>query len=285
MLHSFNYELEKLHGFETDFVKILYYDLPQNFSDIYKTHSYSRLCTILSGRKTISVKNKVLSYSPSESLLLPPHSKVDMTIEEPTQALVFELNDDLIQSVLTKTSKSIPEQSHAKIQEVLISNLHRNIKHDISSLIQNSQVQKKENPFLIDLYAQKLIYDLLEVDRASSVIMQQCQSPMEQAKSWIDNHLYETFTVQDIASALHMSESNFSHSFKKYTHRSPQKYIHSKKLEKSRELLKTSSVTDVAFTLGYENPSYFIQLFKREFGMTPKQYQLNRFHALPHGVS
>ncbi len=284
MLHSFNYELEKLHGFETDFVKILYYDLPQNFSDVYKTHSYSRFCTILNGKKTISVKNNVFSYSPSESLLLPPHSKVEMTIDQPTQALVFELNDDLIQSVVKKSSKSIPEQSHCRIREVLISSLHRNIKNDVASLIQNSQVQKKENPFLIDLYAQKLIYDLLEMDQTSSVIMQQCQSPMEHAKSWINNHLYDTFTVHDIAVALNMSESNFSHSFKKHTHVSPQKYIHTKKLEKSLELLKATSVTEVAFTLGYENPSYFIQLFKREFGMTPKQYQLNRFQNMPNRV-
>ncbi len=109
MLHSFDYELEKLHGFETDFVKILYYDLPQNFSDIYKTHQYVRLCTILNGKKKIHVKDKDFTYTPSESLLLPPYSKVGMTIEEPTQALVFELNDDLIQSVVQKTSKTLPE--------------------------------------------------------------------------------------------------------------------------------------------------------------------------------
>ncbi len=58
---------------------------------------------------------------------------------------------------------------------------------------------------------------------------------------------------------------------------SPQKYIHLRKLKKSLELLKATSVTDAAFSLGYENPSYFIQLFKREFGMTPKQYQLNKY--------
>jgi len=34
------------------------------------------------------------------------------------------------------------------------------------------------------------------------------------------------------------------------------------------------SVTDVAFELGYENPSHFIKLFKYEYKITPKQYQL-----------
>lgn len=99
---------------------------------------------------------------------------------------------------------------------------------------------------------------------------------MDQAKSWIDNHLYETFGVHDIADALHMSASNFSHAFKKHVHMTPQAYIRTQKLKESRELLKDLSVTDVSFTLGYENPSYFIQLFKREFGVTPKQYQLQR---------
>ncbi len=64
------------------------------------------------------------------------------------------------------------------------------------------------------MYAQKLIYDLLEFDQASSVIMQQCQTPMDQAKKWIETHIYDTIAVKDVASALHMSESNFSHAFK-----------------------------------------------------------------------
>ncbi|WZL82486.1 AraC family transcriptional regulator [Vallitaleaceae bacterium 9-2] len=277
MLSSFNHELEKLHGFETDYVKILYYDLPQNFSDIYKTHHYARFCTILNGEKKIQVKNKIFSYSTSESLLLPAHSKVEMTIEEPTQALVFELNDELIQSVIKKTSKELPQSRHGNIQEVLVNNLHRNIKDDVALLIQKSRFKKEQDPFLIDLYAQKLIYDLLEFDQASSVIMQQCQTPMDQAKKWIETHIYDTIAVKDVASALHMSESNFSHAFKKHANMSPQKYIHLRKLKKSLELLKATSVTDAAFSLGYENPSYFIQLFKREFGMTPKQYQLNKY--------
>ncbi len=276
MLSSLNSNLEKLDGFETDYVKILYYDLPQNLSDIYQTHSYARFCTILNGSKSIQVKNKRFHYSTTESLLLPAHSKVSMTIEEPTQALVFELNDELIHSVVKKTSRPLPPHD-GKIQEVLINNLHRNVKEDIALLIQKSLETKSLDPFLIDIYAQKLIYDLLEFDQASSVIMQQCHSPMELAKEWIEAHLCESFSIKDLANALNMSESNFSHAFKKHVHVAPQKYIHSHKLKKSLDLLKATSVTDVAFSLGYENPSYFIQLFKREYGMTPKQYQLTYF--------
>lgn len=274
MLNSFNSHLEKLDGYETDYVKILYYDLPKNFSDIYRTHSYARFCTILDGEKSIQVNNKSFSYSTTESLLLPAHSKVEMTIEKPTQALVFELSDELINSVVKKTSKEIPRKTNTKLQEVLVNNLHSNIREDVTLLMDKSKNKREQDPFLIDLYAQKLIYDLLEFDQASSVIMHQCQTPMDQAKQWIHSHIHETFSVKDVAAILNMSESNFSHAFKKHFNITPQKYIHLCKLEASLKLLKATSVTDVAFSLGYENPSYFIHLFKRKYGITPKQYQM-----------
>ena len=47
------------------------------------------------------------------------------------------------------------------------------------------------------------------------------------------------------------------------------------KLHKAKEMLKYQSVTEVAFSLGYENISHFINIFKRNFGITPKQYSLS----------
>jgi AraC-like DNA-binding protein len=71
-----------------------------------------------------------------------------------------------------------------------------------------------------------------------------------------------------------MSESNFCQYFKKITGCTPVQYFINFKMEKAIEMLKKESVTDVAFDLGYDNISYFILIFKKMYGMTPKQYQI-----------
>ena len=49
----------------------------------------------------------------------------------------------------------------------------------------------------------------------------------------------------------------------------PNDYLTSLKLNEAARLLKFSSVTEVAYDLGYENISHFIKLFKKKFGLTP----------------
>ena len=52
-------------------------------------------------------------------------------------------------------------------------------------------------------------------------------------------------------------------------------YITKRKISKAKELLKTKnlSVIQVALAVGYDDVSYFIRIFKKQTGMTPKKYQ------------
>lgn len=281
MLRSFDSELEKLNGFETDYVRILYYDLPKGYAGTYQSHGYTRICTILEGEKHIAVRGHEFTYDPHQTLVLPTHSKVHMTIAKPTKALVFELNDALIQTVAKQTdlANNLPANCTA-LNELLIGAQERNIQEDLMQLIQISAQQETKERFLIDLYSQKLVYHLLQTKEAGRLILNQTQNPMQRAVDFIHKHVHEPLQVSHIARQLHMSESTFSHAFKKEMGMTPQKYMHQVKLERAVSLLATKSVTDTAFELGYENPSHFIKLFKAAYGMTPKQYQLKHMTCL-----
>jgi AraC-like DNA-binding protein len=276
MLHSFDAQLEKLDGFETDFVKILYYDLPKCYFGNYKSYGYSRICTILEGEKQITIKNKTYTYDHNQTLLLPPHSTVHMNIEKPTKALVFELNDQLIQSVVSNANiKNKETLMESPFNELLIGNHDQNIMADVHQLIDISRSKDLCDPFILDLYAQKLVYGFLNIQKTSGLIMNQMLSPMQRAISHMKKHIHEPISIHFIAEQINMSESSFSHAFKKQMNVTPQKYMQNLKLECAIKLLAENSVTDVAFELGYENPSYFIRLFKEAYGVTPKQFQLH----------
>lgn len=81
-------------------------------------------------------------------------------------------------------------------------------------------------------------------------------------------------TISEIAYSVNMALSMFSVEFKKIIGISLNRYLINLKLNESLNLLKNNYVTDVAFDLGYENISHFIALFKKKFGLTPKQYKI-----------
>ena len=66
---------------------------------------------------------------------------------------------------------------------------------------------------------------------------------------------------------------------KKETGVTPSKYINQKKIEKAQLILVTDemSVKNVAFSLSFDDYSYFNRLFKKTTGLTPQEYR-NSYH-------
>ncbi len=279
MIQSLESGLEKIDGFETDLVKILYYDIPANYIGQYRSHSYPRLCTILEGEKHLTVDHKRYTYDSSKSLILPAHSKVIMEIDKPTKALVFELSDVLIDHVLKQAQIEIDPHEDTQNNELILNNQQSNLMEDLTALMSVGLDERHRDKFLIDLYAQKLVYGLLKHGPSSHRLLKQKQHPMAQAIEMMSGSLDERINISSIAGELQMSESNFSQQFKKHLGVSPQKFFTRLKLEKALTLLKRNTVTDVAFELGFESPSHFIRLFKENYQTTPKQYQLRGLPA------
>ncbi|MFO7887316.1 MAG: AraC family transcriptional regulator [Eubacteriales bacterium] len=266
--------LENIHGFETDYVKLLYYDIPANHIGKYQSHNYPRLCTILEGEKKVTVDHKRYTYDKSQSLMLPSHSNVLMEINKPTKALVFELNNQLIDQVIEKSNIDLDNISPESARELILNNNKNDISEDLKKLLELGIEKRHQDNFLVDIYAQKLVYNLLNISSASQCLIKGKDNPMLKAADIMKNNIKETITLKDIAQKINMSESNFSQHFKKEMGLSPQKYLNTLKLEESLELLQKNKVTEVSFDLGYDSPSHFIRIFKEKYKITPKQYQL-----------
>lgn len=270
MLESFEEKLDQANGIETEFVKILTYYLKPGYSGMYKSQSYTRFCTIVEGSKNLIIDNQSFTYTPSQSLLLPPYSEVYMDIHVPTKALVLEVSNELIEHVNKKSGNSANAVQQVNPKELLLNNLQTNIS---STVFELTKSVKHKEPFIIDLYAQQLIYQFIKNPKTSGPFAIQVSNPMDKAIQYMKQHISQPFSSHDLAALMNMSTSNFSHSFKQYTGTSPIKYMQALKMIHSKELLHRMTVTETAFELGFESPSYFIHVFKKSFGYTPKKYQ------------
>ena len=88
-------------------------------------------------------------------------------------------------------------------------------------------------------------------------------------------HLGETIRLCDVSSLVDMSDSAFSHFFKKHTNLSYVTYLNGLRISQAcRELESTAkSVSEICWDCGFNNKSNFNRLFLQAKGMTPTAYR------------
>lgn len=98
------------------------------------------------------------------------------------------------------------------------------------------------------------------------------------AVRYMNKHLYGSCTIQEIAAAVNLNPQYLASLFKKEVGITPSAYLQNIKMKEARTLLLQNdySVAEIAEILGYCNTSYFIKIFKKTYGKTPKQYIASR---------
>lgn len=99
--------------------------------------------------------------------------------------------------------------------------------------------------------------------------------PVRLCVDYIYHHLHQRITIKDLAEHTKLSSTYLSRIFKQEMHLSVSEYIRMRKIEEAENLLKHSdfSIVDIANYLAFPTESYFIQVFRKVTGMTPKKYR------------
>ena len=98
---------------------------------------------------------------------------------------------------------------------------------------------------------------------------------IEEALSFLCRRLAEPTGLDDLAAHVGLSVSRLSHLFRQEVGLTPQQYLEGQRLHRARQLLELTPrpIAAVAAEVGYENPFYFTLRFKRETGLSPRDYR------------
>ncbi|SDC12107.1 Helix-turn-helix domain-containing protein [Pelagirhabdus alkalitolerans] len=118
-----------------------------------------------------------------------------------------------------------------------------------------------------------LFFDLLNLIEASET--ETYSKPVNQAMSYIREHLSHPLTLKEISSIIYLNPKYFSKIFKKETGMTIFTYISIERVKVAKYFLKNTNETiiDISNYVGYSNQSYFTQVFKKVEGVTPTQYR------------
>lgn len=98
---------------------------------------------------------------------------------------------------------------------------------------------------------------------------------VRQVKDYIRSHLKEEITMEMLSQVTFLNPDYLTRVFKRQTGMSVKEYLMKKRMETARNLLQTTadSVSEIGAEAGYDNCSYFIKLFRKYYGQTPKQFR------------
>jgi len=93
--------------------------------------------------------------------------------------------------------------------------------------------------------------------------------------SYVEEHLYEDFSLQDVAKAADVSRTYASSVFKKECGVSLSDFIVQERINEAKRLLAADkmSISEIAEQLQFCSQSYFGECFKRVTGMTAGEYK------------
>ena len=97
-----------------------------------------------------------------------------------------------------------------------------------------------------------------------------------QAIEYVENNIDRSdLSVEELSRELGMSRVHLYKKLTAITGRSPVEFIRIIRLKRAAQMLKESqlNVSEIAYSVGFNNPKYFSRYFKEEFGSLPSDYK------------
>lgn len=138
---------------------------------------------------------------------------------------------------------------------------------------------------LQELHASETLQDMIDLlgrifgegisDSKLSEPKEQVHRLIEKTREYIASHYHKDLSIEEAAEFTGLSISHFCLLFKQETGYTFLEYLTECRIDKAKYILKNSQVKvyQIAPLVGYQDPRYFTQVFKKMTGMTPSEYR------------
>lgn len=254
--------------------------VPLKFNDLVVT-------SMLRGKKVMHLFDEPgFVYLPGETVVVP--SNVEMKIDfpeasqhNPTQCLALAIDQVKINETLQFLNERYPKDGDFWKLDHENYFFYNNIElaTTISKLIKECMSTSITKDALADLSLQELLIRIIQTQTVKAIdsdTFLNSNSPILPVVEYIRKNLQSNITLKDLSDKACMSTTSFYRFFKRELGMSPIEFIIAEKIKQAKQLLKNPSlqINEVCFQSGFEDCNYFIRLFKKYEGITPKQYQL-----------
>lgn len=266
----------ELNLFETYQESVL---VPLKFNDLVVT-------SMLRGKKVMHLfDDPGFDYLPGETVIVPSNveMKIDFpeaSIKNPTQCLALAIDHNKINDTLVFLNERYPKEDEIwKLNHENYSFYNNTeLASTINKLIRECMSYSVTKDALVDLALQELLVRIIQTQTAQRIDHNttiETDSAIYIITEYIRKNITKSISIKELSDKACMSTTSFYRYFKRELGMSPIEFILTEKIKQAKKLLKTSGIqiNEVCFMSGFDDCNYFIRLFKKYEGITPKQYQ------------
>lgn len=259
--------------------------VPLKFNDLVVT-------SMLRGKKVMHLfDDPGFDYLPGETVIVPSNieMKIDFpeaTKENPTQCIALAIDQQVIANTLDFLNEKYPKEGKSNLWKLDHENyfFYNNLElaATINKMIKECMGSSVAKDAIADLTLQELIIRVVQsqtAKRFESEHLADTSNPIAPSIDFIRKNISNNINLKDLSDKACMSTSSFYRYFKKELGMSPIEYIINEKIKYAKKLLSNPNIqiNEVSYATGFEDSNYFIRIFKKYEGVTPKQYQLMIF--------
>ncbi|OUL60502.1 AraC family transcriptional regulator N-terminal domain-containing protein [Flavobacterium sp. AJR] len=256
--------------------------VPLKFDDLVVT-------SMLRGKKIMHLfDDPEFDYLPGETVVVPANVEMkidfpDATRNNPTQCLALAIEQSKITDTLNFLNERYPKEGKDMYWQLNYQNyfFYNNVDMatTINKLIKECMSTSITKDVLADLTLKELLIRIIQTQTVKSIdegTVIQVNNPITEVTEFIKQNLKENMNLKSLSDKACMSTASFYRFFKRELGMSPIEYILNEKIKCAKNLLKNPSIqiNEVCYLSGFGDANYFIRLFKKHEGITPKQYQL-----------
>jgi AraC-like DNA-binding protein len=263
----------------------LHYAHNLTIEDVWaKLHVSTRheLIHVRKGQARLKLGSRTVEVVSDDTMLVPKgqrHSDLRTSSGE-YQVLMFVFDwpdgNELLRSLDVRRLVCIPAQAKLHLR-LLCHELQR------ESLQDSADAQQRASAVLAELVMACVRYCQpapRRVRQASQQAADQRRKRQVKAvREYLQEHFAETISLDQVATEHNMNTFYLSRAFSQEFGASITDVLAGVRMERARELLEDAelSVKQIAYQVGYTNGNYFSKVFRRYYGLSPSEFQVNKF--------
>ena len=137
----------------------------------------------------------------------------------------------------------------------------------LSSASNNMELQTR--------YQIEMIVELTKAVHNHKLSLDKYSPPIQKVIEYINLHLGDQISNEELAVSANMSISHLAKVFKKETGETMTQYIAHMRCKKAANLLKKTDlpIQEISSYVGYSDNNYFVKVFKKNYAMTPTEFR------------